>query len=261
MKKFIKINLIILVIFCLSINLPLKIVIATEEITNEEENSTQEEEKEEKTLDDLELEKAQLNDQIESSNSQIEFIEEDLTKTVAEIAEINQNILDKRIEINTLEAQEENLNAYIERAEIELEKSNEKYERQRSLLERRLVAMYEMGKTSYLDVLLSSNGIMEFLSNYYMINEIANADNELLEEVAAEKEYNEKLKEVLDNKKETLSNNKQNRKKYEILLENMAILKNSKLQDLTESEIELQAQIEEYQNQVAAIETEIRVLA
>ena len=166
MKKFIKINLIILVIFCLSINLPLKIVIATEEITNEEENSTQEEEKEEKTLDDLELEKAQLNDQIESSNSQIEFIEEDLTKTVAEIAEINQNILDKRIEINTLEAQEENLNTYIERAEIELEKSNEKYERQRSLLERRLVAMYEMGKTSYLDVLLSSNGIMEFLSNY-----------------------------------------------------------------------------------------------
>ena len=121
MKKFIKINLIILVIFCLSTNLPLKIVFATEEIVNEEENNVEEEEK---TLDDLELEKSELNEQIEMSNSQIGFIEEDLTKTVAEIAEINQNILDKRIEISTLEVQEENLNAYIERAEIELESNS-----------------------------------------------------------------------------------------------------------------------------------------
>ena len=258
MKKFIKINLIILVIFCLSTNLPLKIVFATEEIVNEEENNVEEEEK---TLDDLELEKSELNEQIEMSNSQIGFIEEDLTKTVAEIAEINQNILDKRIEISTLEVQEENLNAYIERAEIELEKSTEKYEKQKKLLERRLVAMYEMGQTSYLDVLLNSNGIIDFLSNYYMITEIANADNELLEEVAAEKEYNEKLKEVLDEKQETLLDNRKNKKNYEVLLENMSILKNSKLQELTESEIELQKQVEEFQNQVAAIETEIRVLA
>ena len=41
----------------------------------------------------------------------------------------------------------------------------------------------------------------------------------------------------------------------------MAIIKNNKLQELTENEIELQREIEEYQKEVAEIEKEIRVLA
>ena len=198
---------------------------------------------------------------ITSSNQEIEFIESDLTATVAEISEINQQILDKQIEVETLEAQENEIMIYIDKAEEELEKSTKKYEKQKNVLEQRLVAMYEMGKTSYLDILLNSKGIMEFLSNYYMINEIANADEELLKTVNDEKEYNENLKQALENKREILNENKKNRKKNEIFLENMAIIKNNKLQELTENEIELQREIEEYQKEVAEIEKEIRVLA
>lgn len=259
MKKFIKINLIILVIFCLFYSSFSNYSIATEPI----ENSVNEEEKkdEEKNLDDLELEKSGLEDMITSSNQEIEFIESDLTATVAEISEINQQILDKQIEVETLEAQENEIMIYIDKAEEELEKSTKKYEKQKNVLEQRLVAMYEMGKTSYLDILLNSKGIMEFLSNYYMINEIANADEELLKTVNDEKEYNENLKQALENKREILNENKKNRKKNEIFLENMAIIKNNKLQELTENEIELQREIEEYQKEVAEIEKEIRVLA
>jgi len=257
MKKFIKINLIILVIFCLMIEVPL----LNTSMATENSNANNEEIKEEKNLDDLELEKSELEEQINSSNEQIQFIEADLSKTVAEISEINQQILDMKMEIETLQAQEDELLAYINRAEEELEKSTEKYEKQKALLEKRLVAMYEMGQTAYLDVLLSSNGIVEFLSNYYMINEIANADNELLESVATEKEYNEKLTEALDKKRTILNENKKNIKRNQIASENMSIIKNNKLQELTDAEFELQQMVEEYQNQVSKIETEIRVLA
>ena len=270
MKKFIKIYLIILVIFCLLCSSIINYSIATEPIENSinsENNSEKNEEEsnndssEEKNLDDLEIEKSGLEDMIDSSNKEIEFIESDLTATVAEVSEINQQILDKQIEIETLEAQENEIMIYIDKAEEELEKSTEKYEKQKSVLEQRLVAMYEMGQTSYLDLLLNSKGIIEFLSNYYMINEIATADEELLKTVNNEKKYNENLKQALEDKREVLNENKKSRRKNEIFLENMAIIKNNKLQELTESEAELQRQVEEYQNQVAEIEKEIRVLA
>lgn len=271
MKKFIKINFIILVIFCLSCNFALVRINATsnelqeeqlsEEIPeeiNEEENIEQ---NEEKTLDDLQIERSELENQINSSNEQIQFIESDLSATVAEISDINQKIIDKQMEIETLQVQEKDLIVYIDKAEEELEISNEKYEKQKELLEKRLVAMYEMGETSYLDLILNSKSITELFSNYYLISEITSADTELLETVEAEKKYNKKLKDTLETKRTVLSASKETREKNAIFLENMAIIKNNKLKNLTEEEAALQQMVEEYQNQIAEIETEIRLLA
>lgn len=249
MKKFIKINLIILVIFCLSCNFSLfeDSALATENQNIEENNEqegTNEEENKEKDLDTLQLEKSELESGLQNSNAQIEFIESELSATVTEISAINQKIYDKQLEIETLEAQELDLLAYIEKAEIELEKSNKRYEQQKELLEKRLVAMYEIGQTSYLDLLLSSKGIMEFLSNYFLIEEISTADAELLETVELEQKYNKKLKETLDTKKLVLEASRETREKNNISLANMAIIKNSRLQELSQEELELQRQVE-----------------
>lgn len=284
MKKVIKINLIILVIFCLLCNLTLEIN-ATSQIPEgdfdevleefEEQDQTvdgvdgveniddllETEESEESELDKLQVEKSNLESEIESSNEQIMFIESELSVTVAEIAAINQKIVDKQMEIETLEAQEVEILKYIEEAEKELEKSNKRYDGQKELLEERLVAMYEMGETSYLDLLLNSSSIMDFLSNYFLIEEIAKADTELLETVEAEKKYNKKLKETLDTKKLVLTASRETREKNAIALENMGKIKNSRLQQLTAEEMELHRLVEEYQNQIAEIETEIRLLA
>ena len=268
MKKFIKINFIILVIFCLSCNFALVKINATsdevqEEIPEEinEEETLEENNEEEKTLDDLQIERSDLENQINSSNEQIQFIENDLSATVAEISEINQKIIDKQMEIETLQVQEKDLIVYIDKAEKELEISNERYEKQKELLEKRLVAMYEMGETSYLDLILNSKSITELFSNYYLISEITSADTELLESVEAEKKYNKKLKDTLETKRAVLTASKETREKNAIFLENMSIIKNNKLISLTEEEAALQQMVEEYQNQIAEIETEIRLLA
>ena len=274
MRKFIKINLIILVIFCLSCSLIIKPINATsneeentknqEVISNEEnnnQNSDENTENEEKNLDDLQLEKSELENQINSSNEQIQFIESDLSAIVVEISEINQKILDKQMEIETLEAQEKDLLAYIEKAEYELNSSNDRYEKQKELLEKRLVAMYELGSVSYLDLILNSKSITEFLSNYYLISEITSADEELLQNVEAEKKYNKKLKETLETKRNILTASRETREKNAISLANMAVIKNNKLLELTDEQAALQKMVEEYQNQIAEIETEIRLLA
>lgn len=293
MKKFIKVNLIILVIFCL-LTSSTQVIYATSDdelkekrellerfellseeelfdenkspdevdgVENLDEIIKQEESEEEKNIDDLQIEKSNLESDIESSNIEIQIIESELTATVAEIAEINQQIIDKELEIETLTAQEDDLLRYIAKAEFELEESNKRYEKQKKLLETRLVAMYETGNMNYLDLLFCSKSISEFLSNYFLIEEIAKADTELLESVEAERIYNKKLKESLDTKKLILIASRETREKNAIALENMGIIKNSRLKKLSEEEMLLHQKIEEYQNQIAEIETEIRLLA
>lgn len=288
MKKFIKINLIILVIVSLSCLNPFLRVLATsdrtlefltipedalddvdengnlieEEPSEDGEGEVEEEpEEEEKTLDDLQIEKNELEMGIDTSNAQIQFIESELSLTVAELAEINQKIYDKQLEIQTLEVLEKDMYAYIQKAEKELESSNERYEKQKALLEKRLVAMYQMGEISYLEVLVNSKSITDFLSNFFMIEEVAKADTELLNTVEAEKKYNKKLKEALETKKLVLTASKETREKNAISLANMNIIKNNKLTSLTAEEAELHRMIEEYQTQIADIEKEIRLLA
>ncbi len=253
MKKIIKITFLILVIFCMLFNMSY-FSFATQE--NNEEKS-----EEETKMDNLQLEKADLQNDIDMSNNQIIVLEDQMTETIKEIAEINQKMYDKQIEIETIKAKEIDTLSYIERAENELEKSTKRYNKLKSLLENRLVAMYEMGNVSYFDLLLNSRGITEFLSNYYLISEVTSADQDLLQEVEAEKKYNTVLTQTLDEKKVTLQQAREEVEKNEILLGNMNIIKNNRISQLSEDELELERQIEEYQEQVAQIEKEIRVLA
>ena len=268
MKKLIKVNLTILILLCLSCSCVLGTSEEFQEGNFQEEYvedgqalENQEEVQEEKDLDTLKIEKNQLETEIEESTSQIQFIQEELSSVVLEVAEITQQIYDKQLEIDTLKAEERQLVDYIEKAEKELEKSNTRYEKQKKLLEKRLVSMYEKGETTYLDVLLNSKGITEFLSNWYFIAEIAESDKELLETVEAEKKYNKKIRDNLEMKKNILTVSREKIEKDSIALSNMAIIKDRKMQLLTEEELALQQMVEVYQAQVKEIETEIRLLA
>lgn len=246
MKKFIKVNLIILVIFSLIV-----IQSFAEEIKNID------------NVDNIVLEekKKKLEEENEQSNLKLEFINEELSSTVIEVSELTQNIYDKQTEIEKLTAQTEQLYEQIETVKIELNKATENYNIQKDLLEKRLVAMYEMGSISYLDLLLTSKGISEFLSNYYYISEIATTDSELLDIVKMQKENIEELMSTLQEKQLKLDSSKSDLEKATIAISNMVIIKNQRIQELSEEELVLQQQIEEYQSQIQEIESEIRLLS
>ena len=75
------------------------------------------------------------------------------------------------------------------------------YKEQDELMRKRLVALYEAGQTSYLDVLLNSDSISNFLSRYYLISEIAKSDSELLTNLENSKKEIEIKKQNLENSK------------------------------------------------------------
>ena len=75
-------------------------------------------------------------------------------------------------------------------------------------------------KKQYLDVILSSKNISDFLSNYFLITELATKDTELLEDMQGKKEEIELAKNKLEKDREQLGNIKVNQTKTAKILEN-----------------------------------------
>lgn len=266
MKKFIKINLIVLIIFIIII-MNSTVVFSTnaslENTTNMDNNSLNNtnDSKEEKTLDSLNKEKSELESNLEQSNIQIQLVESELSDLLLKVQEISLEILEKNAEIDNLTLENKELDIYIRNVEKDLKDITEDYNKKQDALDQSLVASYEAGKISYLDLLLKSKGLISFISNYYLLSEIIEADKLLIEEVSSAKTYMEKLDLSLQVKKKQLEENKSTIQKNKIALENMQALKNKKVSELSETELNLHKQIEAYQTEIENVEKEIRFLS
>lgn len=264
MKKYLNIVIVFILLFCHSyifIFAENEENLGTLENTLEQEDNIEEENRAEQEIENLKNKKSELEDSISEKEAQIGVVEGTLSKTLEEIEVLSTKIEEKKNEISALETQEISLMNFINVEEKKLEEYSERYEKEKKLLEKRLVVMYEMGETKFLDVLLKSRGISDFLSKYYLLSEIGKADSKLVKNVKNDKEQTEAITQALKEKKEELEKDKQDKEKYEISLSNMEILKNNKVANLNEEENKLYAQIEEYRNHISDIEQEIKRIA
>jgi murein DD-endopeptidase MepM/ murein hydrolase activator NlpD len=264
MKKYLNIVIVFILLFCHSyifVFAENDENLSTLENTLEQEDNIEEENRAEQEIENLKNKKSELEDSISEKEAQIGVVEGTLSKTLEEIEVLSTKIEEKKNEISALETQEISLMNFINVEEKKLEEYSERYEKEKKLLEKRLVVMYEMGETKFLDVLLKSRGISDFLSKYYLLSEIGKADSKLVKNVKNDKEQTEAITQALKEKKEELEKDKQDKEKYEISLSNMEILKNNKVANLNEEENKLYAQIEEYRNHISDIEQEIKRIA
>ena len=138
----------------------------------------------------LDAEETKLNNEKNSNNEKIKEVESEKSKvtaqknqTVKEVAELDTQINDYESQISTLDSQISDANAKIQDTTAKLNQAQEDYKNQQKMLEERVVALYEAGETKYLDVLLSSESVTDFISSYYVISEIAQCDVDLLNEI------------------------------------------------------------------------------
>ena len=141
------------------------------------------------------------------------------------------------------------------KGKLQIAESN--YEAQEKLLEDRLVTLYEAGDTTFLDFILKSSNIVDFISNYYLISELTTYDEELLDTIDREKKEIEHNKEMLETQEKQYNLIKANFEKKKIILYNAKVYKDEYTAKLNEDERELSAKIEEYRTQILAVESEI----
>ena len=244
-KKILTTIMICLVLVSFSIN-----VFSNNEIENNENNTNTEN----ITLQDKQKE---VQEKLEESNNRLKYVQSELTVSIQKIQELDDSIAKYTEELNKLQNQVNTLENEIKVTDEELAKNEEEYKRKENLFKRRVVALYEAGETTYLDVLLSSRGLMDFLSNYYMIEEIMQYDDELLKEVVSRKKDIEEKRANQEKRNSTLKVAKAQASRMQILMENNKMIQQNYLAQLTEEEKELNEKIEAYKQEEISLENQI----
>ena len=240
LKKYVKILIIICILFCSISNCTYLYAVTSSEL-----NSKQNE----------------LDSKIDGIKSEIAGTKEKMTAALNQIDKLNAEITTYKGEINQLQGRINEVEAQIKIKEDDLTVQEEKYKTQKELLDKRLIALYESGSTSYLDMLLSCENLSDLISKYYLIEELAEADEELLDRIANTQEKIKAEKDYLVNAKSEIEENKKSLKAKENSLASSVSQKQSLVSNLTEEEKELQEQLEEFEEDKRIIQAELAKIA
>lgn len=212
-------------------------------------------------MTDLQTQQQELQNQINDATGELEDVQDELSENLQQVQKLDEKIEASQTELDELNTKITELQTSIDEVGEKLKVAEERYNRQKEILEVRLVAMYETSDTQYLDVILSSRSVSEFLSNYFLITELASYDTELLEDMKAQKDEIELDKKKLDATQEQYATIKQNQTKTAKILENTKIVRENYIAKLSDKEKDIQAKIDEYNARFTEVNNEILSLA
>ena len=114
----------------------------------------------------LEQRRIELRQKIEAEGKNLENISVELTKNLEEINKLDENIYEYEEQVKSISASLQNVEKQIKEAETYLTTFEIRYNHQKELLQKRIAYWYEAGSTRYLDVLLNSKIILDFIEKY-----------------------------------------------------------------------------------------------
>lgn len=249
-RRILTFIIMIVVLFCFSIN-----VFSNTEATNTETQNTENNETSNKTL----LEQSnEVRQKLEESSTRLEYVQSELSTSLQQIQELGDKITEYENQYNDLKNQVAEMEKNIEVIDADIDKVQAEYDRKENLLKKRMVALYKAGDATYLDVLLSSSSIVDFLSKYYMLEKIIDYDTDLMKELEVEKNSIENKKQEQEKKKADLKVAKAKAGQMQILMENNKMLQENYSAKLTTEEATLNEQILQYKQEQEEIERQIQ---
>ena len=182
----------------------------------------------------------------EQAEENLGEVKEQKSAIMKEIKTLSDSIADNEDKLSAINAELVGLNREIKELKVALQETQQKFTEQEDALKKKIALDYEMGEVSYLDVLLNSNGILDFLSNYYLISEIMQRDNDLLDEIEEKKNKIEKDKKDLETKQKKVKTQKAEQERMNVLLSNQKVQKQNKISSLSDEEKKLREEIDKY---------------
>ncbi len=204
---------------------------------------------------ELDEQKQKASEKLNEKNKQLEYVQEELSSTLLEIQKLEDEILQYGNELNTYETELNKLQTSINEAIKKVELVEEDYEKREEILKDRLVEMYKAGDVTYLDVLLSSKSLTQFISSYFLMRQIVEYDNELIEQVERERNDLQYTKEKLVKEQKELRTIKAKKEQTTTILNNKKILQKAQVNKLSKEEKALQKEISEYKKEVYRIQS------
>ena len=210
---------------------------------------------------ELKNKQTSLTSKIKQAQQELKKIKEEKSTALDEVEELIAEISDFEADINKLDGQIDKLNQKIGVAQTNLNKAIKEYDAQEKLLNERLVLMYEDGETSYLDFMLSSDGLTDFISNYYLVSELTKYDSELLEQIQKKKQKIEDQKTKLEKSQKELKTVRTNKQKKQLAMRNAKIRKAAYAEKLSDQEKSTQKELEQYEADKRAVTSQLSAIA
>jgi murein DD-endopeptidase MepM/ murein hydrolase activator NlpD len=148
-------------------------------------------------LDEKFAELEQMQKEINEFQKQINSRRRTENSVTKELERLEMQLTLSQKELDYMIARIQYLGDRIAETQKEIADIEQKTEEKKDLFSDRLVCMYKAGTTSYLEILLNSNSISDFMARLYYLREIAQDDARLIEEYKA-------LRQELAEKKEGL---------------------------------------------------------
>lgn len=187
-----------------------------------------------------------LQDKINNAKSELKNIQNSQRDAKSELENLTIQVMDAENELDSLKAELSELESSIETKESEITEKQAEIKRKEKLLQERIVALYEAGDSTYLDVLLGSDSLLDFLSKYEIVQQIVDADTALITDLDNDKKALENEKAELEADKARV---KELKDKQEIKSNELKILKKNKQSEvdkLSDEEKSKQSEIDKY---------------
>ncbi|MBR3786537.1 MAG: peptidoglycan DD-metalloendopeptidase family protein [Firmicutes bacterium] len=180
-------------------------------------------------------------DNLDEQQAEVEAEQEEVSN---ELSEVSEKVEAAQAEVDAIQSSIEVKEGEISAAASEIEQLKVDMQEREEGLNERLRAMYKNGSVGYLDVLLGSNSISEFLNNIEMIQRIFKNDQDTLKTLEEQHGILEEKQAVLEEEKAALSQQKEKQA--------------AKQAELEESKGELQAQLDALNAEADRISAEIQ---
>lgn len=190
--------------------------------------------------------KDSLQDKINNAKSELKNIQNSQRDAKSELENLTIQVMDAENELDSLKAELSELESSIETKESEITEKQAEIKRKEKLLQERIVALYEAGDSTYLDVLLGSDSLLDFLSKYEIVQQIVDADTALITDLDNDKKSLENEKAELETSKAKV---KELKDQQEIKSNELKILKKNKQSEvdkLSDEEKSKQSEIDKY---------------
>ena len=201
------------------------------------------------TKSELQNKQNNINQQIKDTENEISAVKEEMSDTMKQIQDLNTQISGYQSEIDDLEYKISDLEKDIEESQEKLKEAEKNYNKQE-----------EAGETTYLDVLLGGGSLWDMVSNWYVVSEIADLDNQMLGQMEKNKNEIEEAKKALETNKEQIEVTKKNKEQKASALKSSQATKEQYVNELSDSEKELNSELEKLKSANDAITRELKAM-
>jgi murein DD-endopeptidase MepM/ murein hydrolase activator NlpD len=236
-KRLLEILGIIITIILIMQNVCVFAVSETEQLQNQKDKNDQLIEQYQKKQDELEAQKS---------------------ATMKSVEDLIGKISESESEIDLLESKVNDLQAQIKSKERDIQQKEIEYTEQEKLLDKRLIAMSETGKTTYLDVFLTATSFTDMISKYSFASELVECDKQLIQDIKDQKAQIEKEKAELESDKKELDTSLAQSEQENTKLKGLKKEKETYATQLSQQEKEVQKEIEELQEANRKVANEIK---